>query len=79
LSPNPVSLPVTTFPLIVASAAPLEFLPGQGRFAERVARLQRYGLVPDPIPADRENGSSTSRTSTAGVSVHGPAPVDSGP
>jgi pimeloyl-ACP methyl ester carboxylesterase len=51
--------------LVLLDAAPLdfaEFLAGQQRFSERVAQLQRAGLVPDPVPADRDDSCLPSLT-----------------
>jgi pimeloyl-ACP methyl ester carboxylesterase len=51
--------------LVLLDAAPLdftEFVAGQQRFSARVALLQRAGLIPDPVPADRDDSCLPSLT-----------------
>lgn len=61
--------------LVLIDAAPLdfaEFLAGQQRFSERVAQLQRAGLVPDPVPTGRNDSCLPSLTALLPVYLADP-------
>ncbi len=61
--------------LVLLDAAPLdftEFLAGQQRFSAHVSQLQRAGLIPDPVPADRDDSCLPSVTASLPAYLTGP-------
>jgi proline iminopeptidase len=61
--------------LVLLDAAPLdfqEFVAGERRFSARVRMLQKRGLVPDPVPADRGDSCVPSLTALLPVYLGDP-------